>query len=165
MTLFVAMFACSDDEAVLAGLASANPAVREVAVVDAAEVEDERVTKALIGLLEDPDARIRRGAADALAQIGDPQAVAALSTHVADADPDVARASIDALGRLGDVAAGPALVAAIQGNASAPPLNAIWALGACDVDSAEPLLASLRSHSDPWVRFNANTALMALSED
>lgn len=160
--IFALWLACnSDADAIVAGLQSTNPAVREDAVRDAAEERDARVVAALIPLLTDADARIRREAAVALGTIDDPAAVPGLAAAIHDTDPAVQRAVIDALGQIGDPVAGPGLMAVVA--QESPPLNAIWALGACHVDAAAPVLSGLRAHRDPWVRYNADAALRALA--
>jgi len=88
----------------------------------------------------------------------------ALAPLVNDPDPEVAKATVDALGRLEDPAAGPALIAVLNAHPDQPPLDAIWALGACKVVEARPLLVKLRSNPDKWVRYNADVALTAIEE-
>ena len=166
MIALLALLACGTDvEPLLVDLGSDNPAVREDAVLAARDADDERVVAAVEALLEDPDGRIRLEAVRTLDELKSTRSVPLLMKHVQDEDPEVARAAIDALGRLGDPAASPALVAAITADLDVPPLNAIWALGVIGAQESRPLLQQLRHHGDPWVRYNADTALRALASD
>lgn len=166
MILLWGLLACSTDaESIVADLGSANPAVRHDAVLAAADVADARVTQALVDHLNDADPQVRVDIYASLAKLADPAAVPALSQKVLDPDPVISRGAIDALGRIGDASAGPALIGALRANPEKPPLDAIWALGACKVKDAEQPLAELRGHSDPWVRYNADVALRAIDED
>ncbi len=65
-------------DAVRAGLADETGDVRLAALHSVALHRDAEALDAAMGLLDDPSARVRRGAAEALGRIGDPRAVAPL---------------------------------------------------------------------------------------
>jgi HEAT repeat protein len=82
---------------------------------------------------------------------------------LSDGDPEVRKATIDALGVLEDPRAVPALIAYVDERKSGDvPLNALWALGVIGDHQAIVLLSQLREHSDPYVVYNAETALRNL---
>lgn len=159
--LILCLLACgeTDNSAILADLGSPNPAVREDAVIEAASHDEAEVTEALERMLRDPDPRIRLAAVESLDKHDSPSSVRPLMERVLDPDADVSRAAIDTLARTGDPVAAPAIMAAISRHYVDPPLNAVWALGQLGDRDAIVLLARLRAHSDPWVRYNATEAL------
>lgn len=156
------LFACSADvDETLAALSSDNPVVREEALVDARSLREDAVVARLVELLGDDDPGVRLGAVQALDEIGDPNATMALTGRIDDPDAAVSKAAVTAIGRMGPdaVTAAPALIASLQ---QQPRYDVLWALGQLGDRSAVPVLASLRSHSDPWVRHNATEALRTL---
>ncbi len=98
--------------------ASPDPAQRVAALRQVRDYlrqprDDERITAALIPLLRDPDANVRRLTAQALGRSADRQAVEPLLETLLDSSAAVRSAVIDALGSLGDRAAVPDLLSAL----------------------------------------------------
>jgi len=145
---------------------SENPIVREAMVLVARGVKDPVVTQALIGALDDPSKLVRLRAVESLAVHEDMDAVPALIQKLSDKDADVRTAAIDALGFLQDDRAVPALLelveAAVAQERVRLVLNALWALGNIGDHQAIASLSRLRDHSDPYVVFNAESALRKL---
>ena len=163
--------ACGPSEdAIVNGLQSPNPAVREDMVKIARNSNGDKVVQGLIDVLEDPATDIRREAIDSLVKLDSVDAVPALIDRLQDEDDQVQRAAVDALGTLADSRATEPLVAyietRIQGSVKDPtvriPLNAIWALGNIGDNRALDVLARLRDNLDPYVSYNANWALRQL---
>ncbi|HMG95114.1 MAG TPA: HEAT repeat domain-containing protein, partial [Gemmatimonadaceae bacterium] len=59
-------------------------------------------TSALVGLLSNPDADLRKDAVEALGKIGTPTAVQAITKALTDRDPQVRKAAAEALGDIKD---------------------------------------------------------------
>jgi HEAT repeat protein len=154
----------TDPNVVVTGMQSANPIIREDMVLVARGVKDDVVTQALIGSLEDSSAVVRLRAVESLAAHENTTAVPALIQKLSDEDPEVRKATIDALGVLEDPRAVPALIAYVDERKTDDdlPLNALWALGAIGDHQSIALLSQLREHSDPYVVYNAETALRSL---
>jgi HEAT repeat protein len=117
-------------DALLAALASGDPARREAAILGLGYAGDARAVAPLTALLGDADAEVRGGAAWALGHVGSRQATPALSRLTADREPRVRRAAARALGRLEDESAVPTL-AQLLGADPDPTVRraAAWALG------------------------------------
>jgi HEAT repeat protein len=147
--------------AILAGLGSENPVIREDMALLARRAESEDVVQALVGLLEDPVEEVRVRAVESLGILGDPGAVEALVACLAGSEGRVQRATIDALGQIRDERAVEPLVAHVS-QADTVPLNAVWALGELGDIRAMALLAGLRDHPDLLVSWNAEQALEKL---
>lgn len=120
-------------------------------------------------LLHDPDADIRRTAAQALGKIGNSRAVGALIEGVSDQDPSVRESAAWALGRLSDAdeavrnLAGAPLVGLLEDPSVAVIHAAAAALG--QVGAAEPVVMRLVDqlrHRDPETRRGAARALGGL---
>jgi HEAT repeat protein len=154
----------TDPNVVVMGMQSVNPIIREDMVLVARGVKDDLVTQALIGALKDSSDVVRLRAVESLAAHENTEAVPALIQMLSDDDPEVRKATIDALGVLEDPRAVPALIAYVDERKSGDdlPLNALWALGAIGDHQAIVLLSHLREHSDPYVVYNAETALRNL---
>lgn len=102
-------FTDSDDAALAARLANADPAVRRLAVIEAAELEDEAWLPALIhALRHDADAAVQRTAAERLGAWESADVVDALCEAIRDArlDANARDAAADSLTALKDTAAG-----------------------------------------------------------
>ncbi|MEC7240486.1 MAG: HEAT repeat domain-containing protein [Myxococcota bacterium] len=156
--------ACSSDPSgVVMGLQSDNPVVREDMVLVARGVVEPAVTQALIGVLDDTSSTVRLRAVESLAAHEDTDAVPGLIQRLSDEDAEVRAAAIDALGVLADPRAVAPLIAVLQNRQPGDyPLNAIWALGNIGDPQAIPLLSQLREHPNPYVVFNAESALRKL---
>jgi HEAT repeat protein len=159
MTFFF-LLACGSADRVLDGLASENPITREAMAREAASFDDLRVVEALISALDDPSIEVRRNAVESLGALRAPDAVPRLCELVEN-DPvaGVQRAAITALARLRDPRAVPILVAHLERRRTAPPLDAIWALGEIGDPSAVAILSELRRSADVYVSYNASKAL------
>jgi len=161
--LFLLAACGTDPNVVIVGLQSDNPVVREDMVLVARGVRDEEVNQALIGALDDSSQVVRLRAVESLAAHENSNAVPALVQKLADEDVEVRQAAVDALGVLADPRAVPALIAYVKDRQPGDfPLNALWALGNIGDHQAVPILARLREHSDPYVVYNAETALRRL---
>ena len=162
--MLLMLMACgpsSDD--IANNLQSTNPVVREDTAKIARNFGSEVVEEALVGVLDDIEAKVRKNAIESLIDLGATSAVPALTARLeTESDPVVQRWIVDALGRLGDSSAVPALVAFLEARLENPPLNVIWALGALEDDRALPVLSRLRSSADPHVIWNVNQALRSL---
>jgi HEAT repeat protein len=164
MITFLLLIACGPSSSdIVSNLASINPVVREDTAKIARNFGSDAVEAALISVLDDPEPKVRAHAVDSLIELECVAAVAPLAARLEhETDPMVVRLVVDALGRLGEIEAVPALVAYLETRLDDPPLNAIWALGALEDHRALPVLAGLRSSSDPFVVWNVNQALRAL---
>lgn len=163
IALFLLAACGTDPSVVVAGMQSENPMVREDMVLVARGVQDPVVNQALIGALDDPSQVVRLRAVESLAAHENTDAVPALIQKLADSNAEVRRAAIDALGVLKDARAVPALLATVQSQEDAAlPLNALWALGNIGDHQAIALLSRLRNHADPYVVYNAESALRKL---
>ncbi|HEY8972902.1 MAG TPA: HEAT repeat domain-containing protein, partial [Burkholderiaceae bacterium] len=92
-------------------LASDDPGVRRIAVLDIADAEDDADLPALItALLADQAAQVRAEAARVLGGWGHPLAVDALAQALLDADAGVRANAATALAQLKDAAAGECLL-------------------------------------------------------
>jgi HEAT repeat protein len=148
---------------IVSNLASSNPVVREDTAKIARNFGSSTVEAALIGVLSDPEIKVRVHAVESLVSLECHDAVLPLTERLSlEVDPTVRRSVVDALGRLGDTRAVPALIAHLEAHIEAPPLNAIWALGALADHRALDVLAPLRESQDPFVVWNVNQALRAL---
>jgi HEAT repeat protein len=88
---------------------------KRLAAASLGGMEARSAVTALIRLLSDPDARVRRWAVAALGEIADEQAVKPLGTLLTkDPDPGVRLEAAFRLGKFGGSAAGPALTAALK---------------------------------------------------
>ncbi|TAL12770.1 MAG: HEAT repeat domain-containing protein [Nitrospirae bacterium] len=88
---------------------------RRLAAASLGGMEARSAVTALIGLLADPDLRVRRWAAAALGEIADERAVKPLGAlTMKDPDPGVRLEAAFRLGKFGGVAARPALTAALK---------------------------------------------------
>jgi HEAT repeat protein len=153
----------SDPNVVVVGLQSDNPVVREDMVLVARGVVEPAVTQALIGALDDSSSIVRLRAVESLAAHENSEAVPGLIQRLADDDAEVRSAAIDALGSLADARAVAPLIAVLQNRQPGDyPLNAIWALGNIGDPQAIPVLSGLREHPNPYVVFNAESALRKL---
>ena len=136
-------------------LSSDDPGVRRVALLDFADVEDEALLPAIVGVLrQDPDPVLRAEAARALAGWGDGDVVDALADALADA-PVVREAAAQALSELKDAVAGARLVSRARhddGFVYAATLRALKELRI--PAAAEPAVAAL-GHADAAVRREA----------
>jgi len=86
-------------EALLSALTSEH--ARLPAIVASGKLRDLRCSEALVGLLTDPDPRLRRAAATALGEIADPSVAPALFEATADTDPLVRESVLAAVRKLG----------------------------------------------------------------
>lgn len=166
MMFLLMLLACgpSTDD-IARNLESPNPAVRADTAKIARNFGSDGVEKALIGALEDELEQVQVHAIESLAELEAKQAAPALIgiVDLQEASPKVLRAAVDALGRLGDTEAVPTLLVYLEAREqTAPPLNAIWALGNLEDHRALPILSRLRESKDPYVRWNANQALRNL---
>ena len=153
----------SDPNVVVVGLQSDNPVVREDMVLVARGVVEPAVTQALIGVLDDSSSTVRLRAVESLSAHEDTDAVPGLIQRLTDEDAEVRSAAIDALGVLADGRAVGPLLALLENHQPGDyPLNAIWALGNIGDPQAIPLLSRLREHPNPYVVFNAESALRKL---
>ena len=161
---YLLLAACgTDPNVVVVGMQSENPVVREDMVLVARGVVDPVVTQALIGALDDSSNVVRLRAVESLSAHSDLNAVPALIQKLADEDSEVQIAAVDALGVLADSRAVAPLIAYIdQRQPGDFPLNAVWALGNIGDHQAIGVLSRLREHSNPYVVFNAETALRKL---
>ena len=101
----------------------------------------------LIRLLADPEARVRRRAAQALGRVGLSEAVEPLTKLLADADVEVRQMAAFALGLIGDATARPALLAALKDPDPVMQGRAAEALGNIGVrDDADAIAAMTRAH-------------------
>ncbi|MBY0341028.1 MAG: HEAT repeat domain-containing protein [Rhodocyclaceae bacterium] len=92
-------------------LQESDAAVRRIAVLDLADLEDEAALPFLIdSLLRDPDASVRLEAARVLAAWETPEVVTALLDGLTDAATQVAEAAAQSLSELKDVSLAPLLV-------------------------------------------------------
>lgn len=92
-------------------LQESDAAVRRIAVLDLADLEDEAALPFLIdSLLRDPDASVRLEAARVLAAWETPEVVSALLDGLTDAARQVAEAAAQSLSELKDVSLAPLLV-------------------------------------------------------
>ncbi len=136
-------------------LASPDAAVRRVAVLDFADLEDEAVLPALVQVLrQDPEAALRAQAARALAGWDDAAVVDALAAALSD-HPEVREAAAGSLTELKDPEAGERLLPhaadadAFVCGAALRGLKELRVPGA-----AAPAIAALK-HADPGVRREA----------
>ena len=136
-------------------LISSDPAIRRVALLDFADLEDEALLPAIADRLrDDPDPALRTEAARALAGWGDAGAVDALAVALAD-EAQVREAAAQALAELKDAVAGQQLVAHARhadGFVCAAVLRALKELRI--PAAAEPALSALE-HADATVRREA----------
>ena len=162
--LLMTLLACgpsSDD--IVKNLSSSNPVVREDTAKIARNFGSDSVESGLIGVLSDPEPKVRLNAVESLIELETKEAVPPLMERLElETDPRVQRAVVDALGRLEDSRAVPALIAFVEKRIDAPPLNALWALGNLEDDRALNVLAPLRASTDPHVVWNVNQALRKL---
>ncbi|MBI0329403.1 HEAT repeat domain-containing protein [Burkholderia plantarii] len=94
----------------LARAADADPAVRRIALLELADLEDPALVPAFVALLAaDPAAEVRREAALALAAWEQPDAVDALCAALLDTGPGVREAAAQSLSELKDPASGDTL--------------------------------------------------------
>lgn len=89
-------------EALIEGLKSENPRIREGAAIVFWKTKDSRSVAPLISLLTDQDAAVRSAAATALGVQEDKTAVAAIAPLLKDTNPLVKSCAASALGELGD---------------------------------------------------------------
>lgn len=102
-------------ESLVKALEDKDPEVREEAVDNLGESEDERaVTHLTEVLLKDRDADVREVAAEALGEIGDARAISALIQVLQDRDPGVRESAVDALAEIGGDRAIESLMGALQ---------------------------------------------------
>jgi HEAT repeat protein len=164
MLLLMTMFACgpsSDD--IVKNLSSSNPVVREDTAKIARNFGSDTVESGLIGVLGDPEPKVRLNAVESLIELETKDAVPMLMERLElETNPRVLRAVVDALGRLKDSRAVPALISFVEKHIESPPLNAVWALGNLEDDRALEILAPLRASTDPHVVWNVNQALRKL---
>ncbi len=161
--LFLTVACGPRPDTVLTGLTNANPAVRQDMVKIARKYNDPRVVEALSLALQDNEAVIRLSAVESLSQLDSHSAVPALVNALSDPSDKVQRAAVDALGKLADPEATEPLIAYVQVRVGERvPLNALWALGNIADIRALELLSQLRTHSDPYVAYNAHQALRKL---
>jgi HEAT repeat protein len=161
--LFMVMACGPKSDTVLIGLNNQNPAVRQDMVKIARRYDDPRVVKALAVALQDSEAVIRLSAVESLAQLDSSSAVPELIAALSDSNDKVRRAAVEALGKLADPRATDPLIAYVQERmGDRVPLNALWALGNIADIRALDLLSQLRTHSDPYVAYNAHQALRQL---
>lgn len=89
-------------ESLVKALEDNDPEVREEAVDNLGESEDERAVAHLTEvLLKDRDVDVREVAAEALGEIGDARAISALIQALRDKDPGVRESAVDALAEIG----------------------------------------------------------------
>ena len=162
--VLLTLFACGpSNEAIITGISSPNPAVREDMVKVARANGSDEIIEALIGALEDPSPDIRREALDSLAKLKAVEAVPSIIPHLTDSDDRVQRAAVDALGRLEDERGAQPLVEYLEAREGLRiPLNAIWALGNIGDNAGLGVLSQLRDHADPYVVYNACWSLRQL---
>lgn len=158
------MLACGPEtDTVIIGLNNTNPAVRQDMVKLARNNDDPRVVDALLIALTDSESVIRLSAVESLAQLQDARAVPALIERLSDPHDKVQRAAVDALGKLRDPQTTEPLMAYVRDRTGDRiPLNALWALGNIGDNRAMELLSELRTHTDPYVAYNAHQALRSL---
>ena len=151
-------------ERLLTALADRDPGVREDAVVDLAELGDERAVEPLIAALADEDSAVRNQAAKALAKFGDLRAVEPLVAALQDEDSYVNLGAAESLGQLGDERAVEPLIACLKSEDVVLRYVAAEALARIGDDRAlEPLTAALEDEEED-VRSRAATALGKLGD-
>src|SRR5438093_5349345 len=97
--------------------------------VDAQQAPAEAAIDALVGVLKDVDAGVRRQAAAALGEIGNARAVPGLMDALKDTDPDVRQRAISALGEIGDARAVSGIAGALKDASPSIRARAASALG------------------------------------
>ena len=114
----------------------------------------------MIANLSNPDASIRKTAADKLGRIKDPRAVEPLIVALKDdRDPTVRTSAAEALGTIGTPAVEP-LIAALKNKDAEVRWRVVESLGKIkDPNAVEPLIAALRGDRDERVRREAAEAL------
>lgn len=132
------------------------------ALARAARAGDKRPVETLAALLLDPDAAVRRRAAQALLGAADTRATASLAQAVADGDREVRVAAIAELGRLKDRAATPALVRALEKGDGPTARAAARALGELGDPRAVGALVAALDRGEARVRQAAADALHRL---
>jgi len=124
----------------IADLKSPDPKTRQSAAIFLGNPGDKRAVAPLIGVLKDPNAKVRVSAARALAIIGPEakEAVQPLIANLSDGDPEVAGAAAYALGEIGKEAkaAIPALSQMFKGKNNDLRAQAGGALKKIDPESA-----------------------------
>lgn len=147
------------DGALAAALGSADPSIRQRAVLAVGRIQDSTWVARLLPLLKDPATGVRREAVFALGQIGHRSARVPLEGALPGADPATAQLIVEALGKIGDKAS-TRRVMSYLGNVS-PALRgeaaiALWRLA--DSTALGSLLARERD-PDPGVRWKVQYAL------
>src|SRR5262249_15439741 len=125
-------------------------------------LQDSTSVPALLPLLGDKVASVRREAAFALGQVGQPSARAALEKALDDPDAATADNAAEALGKLGDKAATPKLLPLLRSGSSTRKqrtCESLWRLA--DTSAAGALIAGVHD-KDPAVRWRMAYALEKL---
>lgn len=121
---------------------------------------------ALIPCLDDPDAKVRRAAAQAILTHGDAGALAPLCAALArETDGDTRQALVQAIGRLGDAGVEPLLRAALHAANGDQRIHLLHALADLRDGSGVPaLVQALKRDPSPEVRAKATVLLRDLRE-
>ena len=134
-------------EGAVAG-AGAGQAAVAAAGKDGETAPDTVGLAALIAALRDPDAGVRRAAAQSLGNIENPRAVDGLVAVLGDSDVEVRRAAVWALGEIEDRRAVDALLPLLKDADPEVRKSAAWALGNIeDPRAADGLAGALRDES------------------
>ncbi len=171
----VALVGCGPAaEDIATAIGSDNPVMREDGAKIAQNYDDEVVVAALVGVLGDPNEKVRLNAIESLATLAAESAAPRLIEVLgSDPSPKVKRAAADALGRLLAKDAAPALVAYVEtfGPNDRAQLAGLWALGAIGAEglpadtrklTLDLLVARREATADRYVRYNASAALRTL---
>ncbi|MCB9741319.1 MAG: HEAT repeat domain-containing protein [Alphaproteobacteria bacterium] len=131
----------------------------------AGDRHDESSVSILIGLLADPEAKVRNEAVDALARIADPRAGAPL-LHLLLTEPriDIRRGVLMALGAVNAREAVPLLLEYLRNPDAAQRGGAAWSLGRLGAIEARTELEEARGRErNAWASSQMTAALQALS--
>jgi HEAT repeat protein len=124
------------------------------------ELQNERAMEALVDIIEDGDALVRRAVVEALGWVKGTQAVASLTNALKDIDWRVRLGAVEALGRLRDAKVIEPIIAALKDDNLQVWSAAAEALGDLGESAVIPLIAVLRSESgQEGVRLGVTRAL------
>lgn len=138
------------------------PEFRLIAADALGRIGDESAVPALVGVLDDPDVRVRVRAVEACGEIGDPRAIDALADHLEDSHDQVRREAATALAKIGTEAAMAALAPAARSRTESVRVIAIDALGSAGSLEALPLLIDGLEDNGELVRRTATRSILEL---
>ncbi len=148
----------NDTEKYIEDLKSKNLVVKNNAIYNLGEDEEEDAVPLLIKLLnKDQPKEIRLSTIEALGKIGEDSSVDPLVGVLRDKDPEIRIAVVEELGRIKDTKAVQPLIDVLEDKDIQ--LFVIWSLGNIGDNSAVPALMKLLDSEDKYVRYNAAQAL------